>query len=83
MREVLQRVGLKFKTILGSIRGFSMKLFPIYLCVTRIWCLTVSLKREEMEIHLERNLLVPSVVRNIVVNAGGDGKLLLLWKRRP
>ena len=62
MKEVLPRLGLRFKTSLGSRRGSTTKFFPISLNLTRIGCLTLSPKREEVEIHLVRNLLVPSVV---------------------
>ena len=68
MRKVLPRVGLKFKTSLGLRRGSPTKFLSIYPRLTRIGCLTLSPKGEEVGIHLERNLLVPSVVRSIGVS---------------
>ena len=47
-----------------------------FLMLTRIWCVNLSLRREEFEIYQVTNLLVPSVLRSI----GGNGKFLWLWK---
>ena len=59
---------LEVKTSLGSRRGFPTKFPSISLRKIRIRCLIVSPKRKEVEIHLARNILVLSVVRNIGVS---------------
>ena len=40
MREVLSRVGLIFKTSLGSKKGFAKKSLQIFLILIRIGCIT-------------------------------------------
>ena len=68
MRELLPRVGLKFKTSLDSRKGFPTKLIPIYLRQYNIGCLILCPKRKQEKIYLARNQLVPSAVRSIGVS---------------
>ena len=77
MREVLPRVGLKLKTSLRLRRVFPTNILPISLRLTRIQCLKLGPKSEELEIHQVRNLLVPSVVRSIGVNAWWEREIAL------
>ena len=63
------RVGLTFKTSLGSRRGFLIKFPPNFSRIVMIGCLTLSLKREELLVHQQRRQLVESVARSIMVIA--------------
>ena len=65
----LLRVGLTFKTSLGSKRGFLIKFHPIFQRLVTTGCLTLSLKREEVLSHQPRSQLVESVTRSIMVIA--------------
>ena len=51
MMVVLQRVGFISKTILGSTRGFLIKISPNFISLVMIGCLTLSPKREEVLAH--------------------------------
>ena len=65
MKEVLLRESWKSKTSLSSIKYSPTKFLLNFPRIERIQCLTLGHKVGEVEIHLVRNLLVPSVVRNI------------------
>ena len=67
MREVLRRVDLRFKTNLGSSRGFPTNFLKTSIRKTRIGCLTIIHKTQEVEIHIAKNILVPSELRSIGV----------------
>ena len=50
-REILPRVGLKFKTSLGLKRGSPTKFLLISPRLVRIGCITIGPKGEEVEIQ--------------------------------
>ena len=68
MKEVLPRVGWKFKTNLSSRRGSPSKFLIIYSRLITIGCLNLDPKGKGVVIHHVRNLLVENVVRNMWVN---------------
>ena len=82
MREVLPRVSLRFKENLGSIIGSPTKLLPISLRITRIRCLTLGHKRQDVGIHQVINLLVPSAVRSIGVSGWWEHEISLFVEKR-
>ena len=78
MRKVLPRVGLKLMANLVSRIGSPIKFLPISLRRKRIGSLTLGPKREEVEIHLVRNLIVPSAVKSIRVNSWWEWVIALV-----
>ena len=64
---VLERVGLIFKTRLGSRKGFLTNLLLNSQRLGIRGCLTLSLKREETLVHQQRIQLVEGVSRSIKV----------------
>ena len=77
MKGVLPRVGLIFKTNLGSRRGFQTKIYLIYLSQKRIVIQTLGLKREEVEIYQVASLSVQCFVKSIGVDAWWEWEISL------
>ena len=68
MKGVLLRVGLRFKPVLGTTRGFLTKFLPFFQRPTRIGFITSSPKSLEVEVHQVINPPFSSVARNSGVN---------------
>ena len=83
MREVLPRVGLKFKTSQCTRNRSPTKFLQIYLRLTRIGCPTLCPKRDEVEIHVVINLLVRNMVVSEGVNALWEREFIMVWKICP
>ena len=61
--EVLQRIGLEYKTRLNSRSGFLIKTLPNSQELVLIGCLTLNSRRKKVLIHQMRSQLVESVVK--------------------
>ena len=64
---VLLRIGLRFKTSLGSRIGCPIKFLLSYLRLGMIGCLTLILISEGILVHQQRSQLVESVARITIV----------------
>ena len=69
MKVVPLSVGLTFKTILGSRRGFLVKFLLNLPMLVIIGCLTLSLRREEVLAHRVIRQNLESVARSTMVIA--------------
>ena len=69
MMEVLQKIGLRYKTSLDSRSGFLIKFLPSSLSLVVIGFLTICLRREKVLVYQSRSPLVESVARNTMVIA--------------
>ena len=66
---ILQRIGLRYKTILGLRSEFQVKFLISSQRLVVIGCLTLSSIREKVLTHQPRSQLVESVVRGTMVIA--------------
>ena len=71
----------RLKTSVVSRSGSPTKFVQLYLRLTRIGCLTLCPKSEEVEIHLVIRLLFPSVVRCIEMNAWWEWEIALVGEK--
>ena len=69
LREVLQRIGLRYKTSLDLRGGILDRFLPSSLRVVVIGCQTLSLRREKVLVHQPRSQLVECLGRNTIVIA--------------
>ena len=65
---ILLRVGLRFKTSLGSRRECQIEFLRSYLMLGMRGCLTLILKMEGILVHQTRSLLGPTMERVVLVN---------------
>ena len=76
---ILLRVGLRFKTSLGSRRECQIEFLRSYLMLGMRGCLTLSVKREGTLVHQQRCQLVESVARSTMVIVLRERTIVLLW----
>ena len=69
LMEVLQRIGITYKTNLDLRTGIQVKSHPSSKNIVVIVCLTLNSRREKVQIHQLRSQLVESVARSTMVTA--------------
>lgn len=65
MMEVLPRVNLRFKIIKGLRRYFPTKVLPMLQGSTKVMCLTLRHKEEDMVVLMINELVVKTVARRM------------------
>ena len=81
MKEVRHTVGMRFKTILCSIRAFSTKSLSICLTQTMIGYINLGLKMEGVETNKVPNRLEKSVETRIGVNAWWQQEIAMVVEK--
>ena len=69
LMEVLQRIGLRYKTSLGLRSRFQVNFLPSSQSLVVIGCLTLSLKTKGILVHEQSSQLGNGVARSIMVIA--------------
>ena len=75
--EVLQRIGLRYKTRLDLRSEFQVKSLPSFERLVVIGYLTLNSKRKKVLIHQSRRQLVESVARSTMVIVLRGQKIVL------